>query len=424
MQQVGEQAARRNAPHEAVAAFTRGLELLATLPESPKRTQHELTLQLTLGETLMALKGRTAPEVRQAYTRAQALSQQAREMPQRVQALWGIIQFYAAQAQLHTAGELSQQLFDLVSRQPDAASMLEGHLAMGAIAFHRGDPIMGRTHLEQSLRLSASVSSSAPTFDSGFTSRLYSLTWLTMALWESGYADQAQQRIQEALALARQAGHTLSLVFAELYAAMLSQCRRDVAATQAHADVAMTLSAAQESALRVEQGRVLCGWALAMQGDAAAGVAHMHQALVAFKGMGPELVRPYWLSLLAEAYCQTGQPEAGLQLLDEALTLVAATEERWWEAELYRLKGELLLQLPRPEIPQAVACLRQALDVARGQQARALELRAALSLGRLWQQQGKRVEANNLLAPVYHWFAEGFDTVDLQEARRLLEQLA
>ena len=163
------------------------------------------------------------------------------------------------------------------------------------------------------------------------------------------------------------------------------------------------------------------GWALAMQGDAATGVAHIQQGLGAVPSVGPKLYRPYYLALLAEAYGQAGQPEVGLTCLAEALTLVEVTEGRWWEAELYRLKGELLLRLPLPDIPQATACFHQALDVARNQQAKALELRAALSLSRLWQQQGQRDQASQLLTEVYSWFTEGFETPDLQEARLWLE---
>jgi predicted ATPase len=186
----------------------------------------------------------------------------------------------------------------------------------------------------------------------------------------------------------------------------------------------MTLSDTQGFELRLEQGRMLRGWAMAMGGDATAGVAHIRQGLVASQGVGPETLRPHWLALLAEAYVEAGQPEAGLTVIDEALTLVATTEARWWEAELSRLKGVLLLQLPSPEVPRAEACFRQALEVARRQQAKALELRAALSLSRLWQQQGKRIEPRELLAPIYGWFSEGFDTADLQEAKALLETLA
>jgi predicted ATPase len=215
----------------------------------------------------------------------------------------------------------------------------------------------------------------------------------------------------------------MSEVYTELWAALLAQLCRDVAATQTHAEVAMALATAQGSALRVEQGRILQGWALAMQGDTAAGVAHMHQGLAASQDLeGPPLLRFHWLSMLAEAYGQAGQPEVGLTVLAEALTLVSTTEARWWEAELYRLKGDLLLAQAgaRQHWPAAEACFHQALDVARSQQARFLELRAALHLSRLWQQQGKRTAAYELLAPVYGWFTEGFDTADLQEAKILL----
>ena len=183
----------------------------------------------------------------------------------------------------------------------------------------------------------------------------------------------------------------------------------------------MALATAQGFEHRVAQGRIMRGWALAMQGDAATGVAHIQQGLGAVQSIGQKLYHPYHLALLAEAYGQAGQPEVGLTCLAEALTLVEATEERWWEAEVYRLKGELLLRLPLPDIPQATACLHQALDVARRQQAKALELRAALSLSRLWQQQGQRDQARQLLTEVYSWFTEGFETPDLQEARMWLE---
>jgi predicted ATPase len=175
--------------------------------------------------------------------------------------------------------------------------------------------------------------------------------------------------------------------------------------------------------LRAEQGRILRGWALAMHGEAAAGVAHLRQGL-ASPDVGPEHLRPHWLALLVEAYGRAGQPTAGLQILAEAVTLMVTTEMWWSEAEMSRLQGALRLQLASPEVPQAEACFQQAIEVARRQQAKALELRAALSLSRLWQQQGKRAAARELLAPIYGWFTEGFDTADLREAQVLLAELA
>jgi len=158
-----------------------------------------------------------------------------------------------------------------------------------------------------------------------------------------------------------------------------------------------------------------------MRGDAGAGVAQIRQGLAGSQGEGLNVFRPYFLALLAETHGLAGQPETELQVLAEALTGVATTEERWWEAEVLRLQGALWLQLPSPNVPQAEACFQQALQVARGQQAKALELRVTLSLSRLWQQQGKSTEAYALLAPLYGWFTEGFDTADLQEAQAFLD---
>jgi predicted ATPase len=186
----------------------------------------------------------------------------------------------------------------------------------------------------------------------------------------------------------------------------------------------MGVAGEQGFLIRGEEGRILRGWALAMQGDTDAGVAQIRQELAVHQAIGPKLGEPHRLSLLAEASGQAGEPEIGLQALAEALTLVATTEERWWESELYRLKGASLLQRSLLDVSQAEACFQRAQAVARGQQAKALELRAALSLSRLWQRQGQRVAARDLLAPIYAWFTEGFDTPDLQEAEALLEKLA
>jgi predicted ATPase len=244
-----------------------------------------------------------------------------------------------------------------------------------------------------------------------------------MVLWALGYADQARQWGQDELAQAQQGEPTPTLASAHLGAAILAQHRRDLAATQASAEAVLALAMAQGLEHRVAQGRLLRGWAPALQGDAAIGVAQLAQGWEAVQQTGLQLYRPYVLALLAEAYGQAGQPEAGLTCLAEAVRLMEVTEVRWWEAKVYRLQGECLLRLPMPDVPQATACLHQSLDVARRQQARALVLRAALRLSRLWQQQGQGAEARQLLAAVYGWFTEGFDTADLQDAKALLDAL-
>jgi predicted ATPase len=244
-----------------------------------------------------------------------------------------------------------------------------------------------------------------------------------MVLWVLGSADQAQQWGQAELARAQQGAHTPSLASSHLFAALLAQHRCDVAATRASAEATIAVATAHGLEHRVAQGAILQGWALAMQGDAATGVAQIEQGWEAVQRFGQQLYRPYQLALLAEAYGQAGQLEAGLTCLAEAVTRVAATEERWWEAEVYRLQGVLRLQRSPAEVDQAAACFQQALDVARRQQAKALELRAALRLSRLWQQQGQHAEAHACLAPLYDWFTEGFDTTDLQDAKAVVEEL-
>ncbi|HET8644859.1 MAG TPA: hypothetical protein VFO85_05190, partial [Vicinamibacteria bacterium] len=212
-----------------------------------------------------------------------------------------------------------------------------------------------------------------------------------------GAADQAQQWGQDELAQAQSGGPTPTLASAHLGAAILAQHRRDLGATQASAEAVLALALAQDLEHRVAQGRLLRGWALAMQGDVATSVPQMEQGWEAMQRTGLQLYRPYVLALLAEAYGQAGQPEAGLTCLAEAVTRVAATEERWWEAEVYRLQGVLRLQRSPADVDQAAACFQQALDVARRQQAKSLELRAATSRARLWHRQGKRTEARELL---------------------------
>jgi len=228
---------------------------------------------------------------------------------------------------------------------------------------------------------------------------------------------------QEALALAQELVHPYSLAVARFWATCTHYHRREVLAVQAQTDALLTLATAQGFPLYVGWGTFSRGWALAMQGQGEAGMAQMHQGRAAVFAAGQMVSRPHCLVLLAEAYGTIAQPESGLTVLAEALTLVDKTGERWCESELYRLKGALLLQQNSANQAEAETCFYHALEIARNQQAKSFELRTATSLARLWQRQGKRAEARELLAPVYGWFTEGFDTADLQEAKALLEAL-
>ena len=223
--------------------------------------------------------------------------------------------------------------------------------------------------------------------------------------------------------MAQELAHPFSQTYALCFSALGHQFRREVQATQMRAEASCALAGEQGFAFFVAFGTVLRGWALAEQGQSEAGIRQMHEGLAACRATGSEADRPYLLTLVAEAYGRGRRHDEGLAMLEEALALVDQSEERYWEAEIHRLKGELLLARSAENQVEAEACMHKALDVARHQGAKSLELRAAMSLARLRQRQGKRAEAHALLAPIYRWFTEGFDTADLQEAKALLAAL-
>ena len=248
--------------------------------------------------------------------------------------------------------------------------------------------------------------------------------WRSTMTWCLGYPEQAVRRSQEALALARELAHPLSLTFTRHGAAWLHHLRREASAVQSYAEALLTLATAQEFPAFVGYGTCWRGWVVAMQGHGEVGLAQIQQGLAAVLATGAIASRPQSLILLAEAAGHVGQVEEELRLLTEALAAFEASGQGDKLTEVHRLQGELLLRQPAPDAAQAEACFQQALAIARRQQAKSWELRAATSLSRLWQQQGKRAEAHELLAPIYGWFTEGFDTADLQDAKALLEELA
>jgi class 3 adenylate cyclase/predicted ATPase len=423
-QRAGQHASDRSANQEAISHFTTGIALLKTLPETPARTQQAVTLYIALGTALQVAKGFGAPEVEDAYTQARTLCQQVGETSQLAEALFGLCRFYAVRAQLHTAREFGESLLRLAQRADDSALAIMAHYALGATWLYLGALPAARLHLEEGFACYTPDQRRAPAFrmgqDPGVVCRLYA----AMALWLLGYPAQALAGIHDALALAHALSHPLSLAYARCWAALVSQCRRDVPTVHEQADAAVTLSTAQGFPHWAALGTILRGWALAMQEQGQAGLALLRQGIAAWRATGAALGVPYFCTVLADVCAHLGHTEDGLQALAEASTLVEQHEECWWEAEVHRLRGVVLLKQPVPQPAEAETWLQRALDVARRQEAKALELRAAMSLGRLWQQQGKQAEAYALLAPIYGWFTEGFDTADLQEAKALVEALA
>ena len=422
-QKAGQSAIQRSAHVEAIGHLRQGLELLTMLPETPERPQREVEMHIALGASLIATKGYGAPEVEQTYSRAQHLCQDLDDPHQLFPVLRGLWHYYHARAELQTAQELGEQILTVAQQVQDSVMLETAHHAVGATLSWLGAVASAHTHLAQGLTLYDLQQHRASAFFYGEDTGVFCRSYAAMTLWSLGYPDQGLMRSEEAVTLAQQSAHPFSLDYALCWAAGFHQCRRDVRASQEHAEAAISLAKEQGFPYLMAISSILRGWALTQQGQAQEGIEQLHQGLTTYRATGAEIGRPYYLAFLAEAYGTLGQPEAGLTVLTEALTLMDTTGERVSEPELYRLKGALLFQQSLENHLEAETCFQQAMAIAQSQQAKSWELRAATSLARLWQQQGKRTEARELLAPVYGWFTEGFDTADLIDAKVLLDEL-
>jgi predicted ATPase len=421
--QAGQRATQRSAYVEAINHLTKGLEVLMTLPDTLERARQELEMQTALGPVLMAVKGYASLDTERAYARARELCHRVGETPQLFPVLHGLWRFHMVRAELQTTRDLADQLFSLAQRVKDPSLLMEAHRALGQTMFWLGEPAPARTHLEQGMALYDPQQHRSHAFVYGQNSGVLCRSFAALPIWVLGYPDQALQSIHEALTLAQELAHPFSLTFAMTIAATVHQFRREGQGVQERAETVIALSTEQGFPYWLDYGTILRGWALTSQGEGVEAIAQMRQGLVAYKAVGGELNRPYFFSLLAEAYGKVGQPEEGLTVLVEALAIVGNTGQRYWEAELHRRKGELLLMQHGQKVGEAEECFQKALDIASRQQAKSLELRAAMSLSRLWEQEGKQEEAHQLLAEIYGWFTEGFDTADLQEAKALLTEL-
>ena len=382
--------------------------------------------------------------------RARELCRQVGETPQLFAALTGLRRFYYVQGKFRTAHDLDEELLKLAQNAQDVILLALAHQVAGATSFVLGEFIAAREHFEQGMTFYVPQQHRTLAFlYFGDDPGVVGLSYAACALWSLGYPDQALKRSQEALTLAQELSHPFSLAFALSFAAMLHQYRREGQVAQERAEATITLSTEQASPFWLTLGTILRGWALVEQGKGEEAILQMRQGLVAYRATGVELRWPYYLALLAGAYGKVGQAEEGRGVLTEALATMDRTGERFYEAELYRLKGMLTLQsktslgqvsdksrtsqdksedtnsqAPTPNAQaDAETCFHKAIEVARHQQAKSLELRATMSLARLWQSQDKKNEAHQLLSNIYNWFTEGFDTADLQDAKVLLEGL-
>jgi predicted ATPase len=422
-QKAGRRATQRSANVEAISHLTKGLELLKTLPDTLERTQQELTLQIALGVPLMATKGFAAPEVERVYTRARELCRRVGETPQLFPVIEGLQAFYNVRGDHQTVRELAEQLLSLAQRVQDPALLLEAHHMLGSALFALGEWASARVHLKQGIALYDPEQHRFHAFlYGGHDPGVCCLFNEALLLWLFGYPDQALRKSQDALTLAQELSHPFSLALALGGTFGIHQSRREVRAAQERAEAVIRLSTEQGFPLTLATGTICRGWALATQGQGEDGITQMRQGLAALRATGAEIGRPYYLLLLAMAYANAGQAEEGLAVLAEASDAIHKTGDRGSEAGLHVLKGWLLLMRSVENLPETEACFLQAIDIARRLGAKSLELLAAMSLARLWQQ-GKKDAARQMLAEIYGWFTEGFDTADLQEAKALLEEL-
>lgn len=423
-QRAGQRASERSANLEAINHLSKGLELLQTLPDNPERTQKQLDLQIALGTPYLMTKGYAALEVERVYAQAWQLCQQIGQASQQASALFGLWVFYLVRADYGMADHLGEQLMAAAKKSRRHGLLMEAHQVQGINLFYRGELTGARAHLTQAVEMFNPQQQGLQLAYSGTNPGVASLCHLALTLWLLGYPAQAEQRISTALSLADSLNLPYSRVFALAFAAWLHQYRQEGAAAVERAEAAFAAATEHAFELLLPFSLIFKGWGLAAQGEATAGLSLLRQGLEAYLATGAELGRLHFMALLAETQGRLGQVEAGLSLLAEAVSVANENGERFYEAELYRLTGELLRRHEPPQPAEAESWFERALAVARQQQAKALELRAATSLARLWLDQGKASESRHLLTDLIAWFSEGFDTPDLKTAQALLDAAA
>lgn len=420
---AGEQAALRSASAESVQHLTRGIELLGTLPKGPARDERELVFQLELGRTLVATKGWASQDAATAYGHARLLCETFGEPTQLFQVMRGLIMFYVGRAELGTAQDLVRRLMALAKQSGESSLLVLAHEHLGILSYFEGRSSEALGDFEKAIALYDPSKHRRLAHLHGEDLGVLARNWMAWTLWIAGYPDQAVERSREAIQLGEEASHPFSLGYAFLWASILHVMRREPESALEFAEQAIAIAEEQGFAFVLAGGRLIAAWARLHTPQDEAGMeaaADAFKEAVAQVGTTGNMANaPMMLCYLAEAYHRAGQDIPALGNVDGGLALSQATRQTQWDAELHRTKGELLLQ-HRADEQEAERLFQSALEIARSQKAKSLELRAALSLSRLWNKQQQPERSRELLAGVYAWFTEGFDSPDLIEARDLL----
>jgi predicted ATPase len=427
---AGERSLARSAVVEASEQLKRALDQVATLPQTPVLRRRQLKLQIALANALMHIKGYAAPEPKAAFEQARLFMERAEALGEAPEDplllfsfLWGVWSGNYVKFNGEAIKSIASQVMALAERQGTTTPLMVGHRLIGMSTLHTGDIDGSRPHFDRAITLyiPSEHRALAPRF--GQDIKIAALVFRAKALWLLGYPALALADIESALKDGREIDHGPSLMYALNNAADLNIYRGYYAAASKHADEVVVLATQKGVGFWKAFGIIHQSMA-ALLGNASNAVQETASAINAYRSMGSTLNVPEWLGRLANAHAQLGQIDDAWRCIGEAMTIMDASGETWCEAELHRIAGEIALKSSEPRRTEARGYFERALTIARQQQAKSLELRAAMSLARLWRDQGKREQARELLAPVYGWFTEGFDTRDLKEAKALLDELA
>ncbi len=428
---AGQRSLERSALEEATAQLTRALDQIASVPATPALRREEIKLQVGLMTPLLHVKGYSAPETKAAAERARLLIEQAEalgEHPEDPLLLFSVLYIvwvanYAA-FNGDVMCELAAQFLALAEQQRTTAPFMIGHRLMGMSLLHTGEIEKGRAHFDRAIDLYNPAEHLQLATQFGQDVRIAILSYRSLALWALGYPEAALADANHAVSDARKIGQAATLMYALAHAPLTYLHSGNYATATAQSDEVVPLADEKGTLIWKAWGMLNQGSVLALTGKASDAVQLITAGITAFRSIGATLFMPLYLSNLAKAYAELGQFDDAERCIDEAMAAIDTTEERWNEGEVNRIAGEIALRSPEPDTEKAETYFERALAVARKQQSKSFELRAAMSMARLWRDQGRPQQARELLAPVYGWFTEGFDTLDLKEAKALLEELA
>jgi class 3 adenylate cyclase/predicted ATPase len=427
---AGERSLTRSAVVEAIEQLKRALDQIATIPQTPALRRQQIKLQVALANALMHVKGYAAPEPKAAFEQARLFIERAEGLGEPpddplllFSILWGVWSANYVTFNGDVIRELATQFLALAEKQQATVPLMIGHRLMGMSALHTGAIEGGRAYLDRAIALydAAEHRALAPRF--GQDIRVAALAFRSQAVWLLGYPDAALADTANTLKHAREIDHAPTLMYALVCAGIVHEYCRNYVLYNAWADEVVAFANEKGVGFWKVFGMLRQGIAAALAGKASDAVQKITSGITACRAIGSTLWMPAYLSHLAKSHAQLGQCDEACRRIGEAMTTVETTKEKWIKAEVFRTAGEIALMSREPDAAKAEAYFGRALAVAREQQAKSWELRTVTSMARLWCDQGKRRQAHDLLAPVYGWFTEGFDTLDLKEAKALLDEL-